>query len=101
MHTPGSYLPAMGCVIKVFLGVWVWHPGWVTPHNVEVGPGSHSGLGMPLDFGRAWGMRGVGGEEENGVIDAWGTKSHEKKASKGKLSQVRMHTVHLTGIHHG
>ena len=120
VHTPSAYLPAMGCVIQVFLGVWVWHPGRVTPHNVEVGPGSHSGFGMPLDFSRAWGVRDVGGEEEpHGVRKVM--KGRRAKESRHKYAatlrvtlsyirtyahtcthtHARTHTVQLTGIHHG
>ena len=77
----------MGCVIQVFLGVWVWHPGRVTPHNVEVGPGSHSGLGMPLDFSRAWGVRDIGGEEEpHGV----------RKVMKGRRAKESRHKYEVT-----
>ena len=120
VHTPSAYLSAMGCIIQVFLGVWVWHPGRVTPHNVEVGPGSHSGLGMPLDFSRAWGVRDIGGEEEpHGVRKVM--KGRRAKEGRHKYAatlrvtlsyirtyahtcthtHARTHTVQLTGIHHG
>ena len=62
IHTHGAHLPAVGWLVEVFLGVWVWHPRWVTPHNVEVGSCSHSGLGMPLDL--SWALGGEEGGEE-------------------------------------
>ena len=106
VHTPSAYLSAMGCIIQVFLGVWVWHPGRVTPHNVEVGPGSHSGLGMPLDFSRAWGVRDIGGEEEpHGVRKVM--KGRRAKEGRHKyaatlrvtLSYIRMPTHARTHTH--
>ena len=47
-----AYLWAMWVIIQVFPSVWVGHSGRVTTHYVEVGPGCHSSLGMPLHLYR-------------------------------------------------
>ncbi len=49
-----TYLSAMGGFVEVpGRRVGVRHPGRIPPHNVEVGAGRHSGLGVPLHFSRA------------------------------------------------
>ena len=47
----GQDPPAVGGIVEVLAGVGVGHPRGVPPHDVEVGPSGHSGLGVPLHFG--------------------------------------------------
>ena len=55
-----EHLAPVGRLVDVPLGwVRVRHPCGVSAHNVEVGSRGHSGLGVPLDLCRTWGINKV------------------------------------------